>query len=347
MKNNISRKTLLGVALLGTFVAAPFAGSVAKADPPANAPAYGRRAKDKNNKRRDDRREERRDDRRESYDRGRYDNDRDYRDRYDRSNTRSNVNYTGTVTNVRSGNSFDLSAGGRTYNVYTASSLPRNLSRGDQVSVSGERYGDNDVRRSNVSVLSDNRNDPRRDDRYGNNRPDYTRDRNGTPRYDPNGKLGGYGNGNRNDDYNNRGSLNTYIGTVTNVKNSREFDVRIGGRTYNVYANSSARDINRGDEVRITGNRFGDNDIRDARVILTRGDRNNGNDYGPYRNYNGVVTNVRSSREFDVQVGGRTYNVYTDSTTRDINRGDEVRVYGRGFGVNDIRNARAVITRNR
>ena len=51
------------------------------------------------------------------------DRDRDYRDRYDRDqrNNRNNASFSGVVSNVRSGNSFDLRANGRTYNVYTSS----------------------------------------------------------------------------------------------------------------------------------------------------------------------------------------------------------------------------------
>ena len=213
---NISR-TLLAVALTGTFAVAPLMAPTAQAAPPSYAPAYGRRLKQI-----------------ERYDRERYDNDRDYRERYNRNprNNRKRISYVGTVSNVRSGNSFDLNVNGHIYNVYTATSLPRDLSRGDQVRVDGRPYGDNDIRNATVRVTSNNRNDPRRDD--------------------------------------NNNNYQTFRGIVTNVRNSREFDVRVGGTTYNVYANNSARNLDRDDEVRIYGERSGNNDIRNASVVVTR-----------------------------------------------------------------------------
>ena len=266
MKKLNLRKTLLGVALLGSF-AAPVATSVAQADPPDYAPAYGRRAKDKKDKRdrRDDRYNRDRDD--NNYD-NRDDNyDRDNRDNYDRNNNRNNATYTGTVTNVRAGNSFDLRANGRTYNVYTPSGVPRGLSRGDEVRVYGRLSGDNDIRNASVSILTNRRDNNGRDGNYTGGR------------YDPNGKLGGngnygnggYGNGNYgNGGYGNSNGYQSYTGVVTNVRSSREFDVRINGRTYNVYASASTRGLSKGDEVSIYGQRSGDNDIRNANARITR-----------------------------------------------------------------------------
>ena len=233
MKTLNTRK-LLGFALMGAFAISPFLVPSAQADPPRNAPAYGRRAKDKKDKRyeKEERREERRD--REDYDRDRYDRDRDYRDRYNRDqrNKRNNASFNGTVVNVRSGNSFDLRANGRIYNVYTSSTLPRGLSKNDEVRVSGRPYGDNDVRNASVRITKNSRNTPR-----------------------PN---------------NNGQRYQTYRGTVTSVRNDREFDVRIGGKIYNVYAASGTRGLNKNDEVRIYGTRFGDNDIRNSKVVITR-----------------------------------------------------------------------------
>jgi len=40
--------------------------------------------------------------------------------------------------------------------------------------------------------------------------------------------------------------------------------------TYNVYASSSTRGLSTGDEVRIYGQRSGDNDIRNSNVSITR-----------------------------------------------------------------------------
>lgn len=244
MKKLNTPRTLLGVALMGAFAVAPFMAPTVQADPPSHAPAYGRRAKDNKQDKQDkkdkknDRRDERRDDRNnsEGYDRNRYDNDRDYRDRYNnnQNNNRNNASYSGTVTNVRSGNSFDLSANGRTYNVYTSSSLPRGLSRGDEVTVNGRPYGSNDIRNATVRITDNNRNDPRRDDNNDSNR------------------------------------YQTFSGTVTSVRSSREFDVRVGSTTYNVYANNTARNLSNGDAVRIYGQRTGGNDIRNASVTVTR-----------------------------------------------------------------------------
>ena len=353
MKNRITRKTLLGVALMGTFALAPTLTSVAQAAPPDHAPAYGRRAKEDKKDKKDkyekrDRRDNRRDDNRrdedrrddDRYDRDRYDRDRDYRDRYDRdrNNNRSNATFVGTVSDLRNRNSFDLRANGRTYNVYV-SSLPRGLREGDEVRVYGRPYGDNDIRNANVVILNNAR------DR--DNRNDYN---NG--RYDPNRKRDGR------DDYR-RDDYRTYSGEVTRIRNDREFDVRVGGTTYNVYASSGTRGLDEGDIVRVYGQRYGDNDIRNANVTITsnrggnrggfgdifnRGDRN---DNGPYRTYSGEVTQVRNDREFDIRVGNTTYNVYASSGTRGLSRGDIVRVYGQRYGENDIRNANATITRNR
>ena len=215
---NISR-TLLALALVGTSAVAPLMAPTAQAAPPSYAPAYGRRARQI-----------------ERYDRQRYDNDRDYRERYDRNprNNRKRIGYVGTVSNVRSGNSFDLNVNGHIYNVYTATTLPRDLSRGDAVRVDGRPYGDNDIRNATVRVTSNNRNDPRRDDRNDGNR------------------------------------YQTFTGIVTDVHNSREFDIRVGGTTYNVYANNSAPRLSNSDTVRIYGQRSGNNDIRNASVVVTR-----------------------------------------------------------------------------
>ena len=61
--------------------------------------------------------------------------------------------YTGTVTSVRSDQSFDVRIGGGTFNVYTLSRLPRGLSVGDQVRVNGVQQFNNDIRNASVSIL--------------------------------------------------------------------------------------------------------------------------------------------------------------------------------------------------
>lgn len=216
----ITPRILLGMSLLGAFVVAPLATPTAQADPPKNAPAYGRRAKDNGTKYKKDK--------------------KDKKDRRDDRDDRNNSTFIGIVTDVHSGNSFDLSANGRTYNVYTSTSLPHSLSRGDEVRVYGRPHGNNDIRNASVRVTDNNRNDPRRDDR------DDNKDNNGY------------------------GSARTYRGTVTKVRSNNEFDVLIDNRTYNVYASSSASGLSRGDEVRIYGRPYGTNDIRNASVHITR-----------------------------------------------------------------------------
>jgi hypothetical protein len=66
------------------------------------------------------------------------------------------------------------------------------------------------------------------------------------------------------------------------------------------------------------------------------------------QSFTGVVTNVRSDQSFDVRIGGGTYNVYLNNVLpRQLNVGDQVRVYGVRYGSNDIRNASVTIIRNR
>jgi hypothetical protein len=61
--------------------------------------------------------------------------------------------FTGKVTKIRTGDSFDISVGSKNYNVYTASRLPRRLDKGDVVQVSGVRTGDNDISNATVSLV--------------------------------------------------------------------------------------------------------------------------------------------------------------------------------------------------
>jgi Sec-independent protein translocase protein TatA len=69
------------------------------------------------------------------------------------NNWNSGRRYTGTVTNVRSNQSFDIKVGNTTYNVYTTSRTPRGLTRGDQVQVTGVQQYSNDIRNASVSIL--------------------------------------------------------------------------------------------------------------------------------------------------------------------------------------------------
>lgn len=309
-KINTSR-TLLSVALLGAFAVAPLLTPATQADPPSQAPAYGRKGKDKDKGKKDKGKKDKgkkdkgRDDDRRDNDR---DDDRDDRDNYGR-----NATYTGVVTNVRN-NGFDLRSNGRTYTVYT-SSVPRDLSEGDEVRVYGRLSNDNDIRNASVRITRNRGNNDGR---------------------------GNYGDSDRDRDY------RTVTGVVTNVRNSREFEIRAGNTTYTVYAVSSTSGLNEGDVVRVYGRRSG-NDLRDANVRITDnrdGDRNDNRD-GNYETFRGQVVKVRNSREFDIRVGIKLYNVYASSATNDLSIGDEVRVYGSRLGSNDIRNANVSITRNR
>ncbi len=74
----------------------------------------------------------------------------------------------------------------------------------------------------------------------------------------------------RNDRRNDRRDYASYTGTVTKVHNSRQFDLRANGRTYNVHLNSSERRIDRGDIVRVYGERKYNNDIRNASASIIR-----------------------------------------------------------------------------
>lgn len=77
----------------------------------------------------------------------------------------------------------------------------------------------------------------------------------------PNGGVfgGGYGN------------TGGYFGVVTRVHSDRNFDIRINGETFNVYTDYRLpRGLTEGDTVRVSGNRVGKNDIRNATVSITR-----------------------------------------------------------------------------
>jgi len=78
-------------------------------------------------------------------------------------NSRSHYNYNdygpyrtyeGIVTRIRYGdNEFDIRIDGDTYNVYPVRDLPYDLDEGDIVRVYGQRYGNNDIRNSDVDIL--------------------------------------------------------------------------------------------------------------------------------------------------------------------------------------------------
>ncbi len=259
----------------------------------------------------------------------------DRRNRDDYRNTDRDDSFTGVVTNVRAGNRFDVRVGNRTYNVTTQSSLPRALSVGDTVRVSGQITGNNELRRADVSIINNDR------------------------------------NGNRNNNWNdNRGDRNessprNYRGTVEILLPNNEFNARIDGRIYKIYAVESTRDLRVGDPITIYGQMDRGVNIRGARVTAENyrdanrddnwRDKDRDNNWRPgdtkdqrdFDTYVGEVTDVKNNREFDVRVDGHTYNVYADNSPKRLSRGDTVRVTGKRVGSNDIREAKVNITRNR
>jgi hypothetical protein len=78
------------------------------------------------------------------------------------------------------------------------------------------------------------------------------------------GNNGSYGNGSYNND---RNDYRTFTGTVTKVEDD-QFDIRADGVTYNVSTTRVPRGLDRGDVVRVYGERFGNNDIRNASVTI-------------------------------------------------------------------------------
>ncbi len=62
--------------------------------------------------------------------------------------------FTGTVTRVRSNQSFDINVGGNIYNVYLDTFMPRGLSNGDIVQVGGVRTDNNDIRNATARILN-------------------------------------------------------------------------------------------------------------------------------------------------------------------------------------------------
>jgi len=94
-----------------------------------------------------------------------------------------------------------------------------------------------------------------RHDRRDRDRRD--RDRRDRPHY-------GWGQGNRSD-------YRTFTGVVTNSRSGDKFDIRVDGRTYNVYLSGRRpHGLDRNDVVRVYGKRVGGNDIRNASVRVLR-----------------------------------------------------------------------------
>lgn len=68
-----------------------------------------------------------------------------------------------------------------------------------------------------------------------------------------------------------RRDYRTFTGTVSKVESSSKFELRSNGRTYDVYVSGRvSRRLNRNDRVSVYGYRYGNNDIRNATVKITR-----------------------------------------------------------------------------
>jgi hypothetical protein len=140
-------------------------------------------------------------------------------------------------------------------------------------------------------------------------------------------------------DNRNRYNSQSFTGRVTDVDSDRRFDIKVNDKEYNVYTRDRLpRQLNRGDYVRVYGDRVGDNGIRNATVALLD------NNDGDYKSFTGQVTDVDSRQKFDIVANGKKYNVYTrNDVPRHLNRGDYVKVYGVRTGDNGIRNATVTI----
>lgn len=140
-------KKLMSIALVSVFAITPlaFGVSVAQADPPRHAPAWGWRDKNRDHDRDRDRDRNRRD-------RDRRDRDRRDRDRRDRDR-RDYRTFTGTVERVNSSSKFRMRSNGRSYDVDVSGRVSRRLDRNDVVRVYGYRYGENNIGNANVTVL--------------------------------------------------------------------------------------------------------------------------------------------------------------------------------------------------
>jgi hypothetical protein len=68
-----------------------------------------------------------------------------------------------------------------------------------------------------------------------------------------------------------RGNVQTFTGVVTKVESSSKFDLRVGHQDYDVYPSGRIpRGLHKNDLVRVTGYRYGNNDIRNASVTVVR-----------------------------------------------------------------------------
>jgi len=71
--------------------------------------------------------------------------------------------------------------------------------------------------------------------------------------------------------WNNRKDFKTFVGVVTKAKSGNEFNIKVDGKTYNVYLDGRRpRGLDNNDLVRVYGKRVGANDIRNANVTVLR-----------------------------------------------------------------------------
>lgn len=264
------------------------------------------------------------------------------------NNDESFRTYRGTVAILLPNNEFNARIDGRIYKIYATEST-RDLRVGDSIRIYGQLDRVVNIRYAKITKIED-RNDNRPSDRdnNGRSRDDNRRDRDDDWRDDNNwrDRDNSWRDRNDNERDNRWEDRDVYFGEVTYVRNHRDFEVRSDNRTYRVYSIQSVRDLNRGDRVRISGERANNNYIRNARIDILRGDNQNYRDNDGV-SYVGTVASVRTNRDFDVWVDGFVYNIYTQNPVRELRTGDKVRVNGQRFGSNDIRDASARIVRSR
>ena len=146
---------------------------------------------------------------------------------------------------------------------------------------------------------------------------------------------------------NERREYQTLEGVVTvDQENNRRFTLRLNnGRRIQVRtAQSEPVRLSTGDRVRVRGFfRRNQANVFRAESVRIITNRNTGNT----RTFRGTVVDIETNQRFDIDVNGRIYNVIASTRLpRRLNEGDEVRVYGRRSGDNNIVNATVVIINN-
>jgi membrane protein implicated in regulation of membrane protease activity/translation initiation factor IF-1 len=139
----------------------------------------------------------------------------------------------------------------------------------------------------------------------------------------------------------------TIEGVVANDLQGRDFVLRLNnGQRLQVRSDDrEPMRLSEGDRVRVAGFfRRNQPNLFHAESVQILDNQNDNNT----RTFTGRVSNVVSDQRFDLRVGSTTYNVISTSRLpRRLNEGDQVRVYGRRTGSNDISNATVVVINNR